>query len=110
LFFAAVAENGSPTPAEAARQDARLNPIHLTGVDKAVLVRSLVSFKTNLSNAQHAPKPTPLNSVAQSTLAELMAKMSPDGFQRLYAYVRLQKIYMRDVPFPPSTTAHTAHH
>jgi len=106
LFFAAVAGNSSPTPAETAKQDSNLKPIQLTDVDRGVLVRALSGFKSNLSNAQHAPQTTSLDAIAQSTLTDLLAQMSPYGFQRLYTYVRFQKMYMREVPFPASMTAH----
>src|ERR1700694_2093769 len=75
LFFAAVAESSSLTPAETARQDGRLKPIQLTDVDKGVLLRALSGFKGNLANAQHAPQTRSLNAVVQSTLAELQGKM-----------------------------------
>jgi hypothetical protein len=106
LFFAAIAGSSSPTPAEAARQNARLKPIQLTDVDKDLLVRAVSGFRNKLSNAQLAPQTTSFNAVVQGTLAELLGKMSPDGFQRLYAHVRLQKQYMMQVPFPPMTAHH----
>jgi len=95
LFFAAVAENSSPAPAEVARQNSRLDPIRLTAADKTVLVTSLSRFKTNLADAQRMPQGRSMNDVVQSTLAELIAQMSPNGFQRLYTHVRFQKKFMR---------------
>jgi len=56
LFFAAVAESSSPSPADTARQDGRLNPIQLAAVDKAVLVGELSVFKTNLASARNTPQ------------------------------------------------------
>jgi len=52
LFSAAVAEDGSPTPTEIARQEIRLRPIRLNEDDKAVLVTALVDFKRDMSRAQ----------------------------------------------------------
>jgi hypothetical protein len=104
LFFAAVAENSSPSPAETARQNDRLKPIQLTDVDKGVLVRTLAGFKNKFLNGRQVPPGTSLNAILQGTLAEMQGQMSPDGFHRLYAYVRLQKVYMKEAPLPPSTT------
>jgi len=106
LFFAAVATSSSPTPAETARQDARLKPIQLTDVDKAVLVRGLSGFKNKFLNGKQVPQATSLNAIVQGTLSDLQGQISKDGFLRLYAYVRLQKAYMKQAPLPPSTTTH----
>lgn len=110
LFFAAVAENSSATPAEAARQDVKLNPIQLSGADKAVLIKALAGFKGKLQNGKQMPQTTSFSAIVHSTLADLQAQMSMDGFQRLYAHVRLQKQYMRALPFPaPVTASHSTH-
>jgi len=103
LFFAAVAESSSPSPAEALRQESRLKPIQLAMADKAVLVGALSTFKTNFANARLTPAKS-LNAVAETTLAELIARMSPEGFQKLYAYVRMQKRYMGVVPAATKAT------
>jgi hypothetical protein len=106
LFFAAVAGSSSPTPAETARQNDRLKPIQLTDVDKGVLVRALSRFKGKFQNGGQVPPATSLNAIVQGTLDELQGQMSKDGFQRLYAHVRLQKVYMKEAPFPPVTAHH----
>ena len=108
LFFTAVAENASPSPAEVARQDGKLNVIQLPAADKAALVASLARFKTNIANVQNGSKPMPLNDVVQGTLNELIAQMTPEGFRQLHTYVRFQKKYMRVASVSATVAAHSA--
>ncbi len=102
LFFSAVAETASPSATQMAKQDAKLRPIELSDADKGVLVIALAQFKANLVKAQtsHTPLKTYLDDTAQSTIQSLVSSMSADGFQRLEAYVRAEKRFMKRALYP----------
>ncbi len=128
LFFTAVAGNMSApslamtnssssssavtaTPA----QKAKLLPIQLSDADSGVFIQALPAFSANLLKATAANAAAPaattstsngqttqrsLDDIAQDTVNTMKAQMTPDGFQRLLAFVQSQKKYIKRVPYP----------
>ncbi len=97
LFLSAVAGQSST-------QDAKLQPIGLGSADTGALVQVLPNFATALRQALATRPQGSLDGVAQVAVDSMRAEMSPEGFQRLQAYVRSQKKFMKRAPYRPCTT------
>lgn len=106
LFFTAVALDSGPSATQIAKQNSKLCGIHLSQDDKSILVQTLSNFNAQLAMAQAAQVQTSFDTVAQNTVNLLQTMMSPDGFQRLQAYVRIQKKLMKRIPYPAMNGHH----
>ena len=106
LFFTAVAEDAQPSATQIAKQNSKLCGIHFSDADKSIFVQALPDFKSRMVPATAAPMAASLDDIAQATVNLLQTNMSPDGFQRLQAYVRIQKKRMKRFPYPSMGSRH----
>jgi len=128
LFFSVVAESRplqlrtqesttiSTDVVASSKQKAKLTPVKLSQSDQALIVTVLAGFKSDLQNVMASPPKSLANaatqsadqsmdSVTQNTINLLRSKMTPDGFERLQAYVREEKQKMKIIPLPQMTHA-----
>jgi hypothetical protein len=111
LVFAAIAEpreaiSAAPSPIPTDKQKAKLAAAGLGTADESALVDALAGFKEDVGRivSGKATSKETLDDAAQRTLDRVRARMSPDGFERLVAYVQSKKKLMKRIPLPDMAT------
>jgi hypothetical protein len=107
----AVAEPADATPDQIARQQGKLSAVTLPQTDVEAIFPILATFaqerkdleakfKTSLPALTREVFESQRDAITQKTMAALQTSLSPDGMQRLSAFVKSEKRNMTVVPFP----------